>query len=54
MDHFTIEIASVPGREKLVAEIWYKNTMIAEINQELSFLEIELFQTGKLNFTFED
>jgi hypothetical protein len=30
----TVEIASVPDREALVAEIWDNDRMIAEINRE--------------------
>lgn len=31
---YTIEIASVPDKENLVAEIWIDGTMIAEISQD--------------------
>ena len=43
-NHFEIVVASVPEKEKLVAEIWYKNIFIAEINQDESVLTIELYE----------
>lgn len=43
MNKFRIEITSVPDREKLVAEIWLSENLIAEINQEAGELQIEFF-----------
>lgn len=43
MIDFSIEIASPPDRECLVAEIWYKNQMIAELNQEKDDLELVFY-----------
>lgn len=41
---YDILIVSSEGRKKVVAEIWYNNSMIVEINQEKNAkLEIELF-----------
>ena len=40
-----IVIASPLDREMLVAEIWFENTLIAEINQEHGDLEIGLYPT---------
>jgi hypothetical protein len=55
MNNFTIIIASPPDREKLVAEIWYKqNTMIAEINQENEKQEIILYTSEKSNFELDE
>ena len=34
MSKFNIELSSVPDRENLVAEIWYENKMVAEVNKE--------------------
>ena len=34
MKNFEITIASVPDMDDLVAEIWFQNHLIAEINQE--------------------
>ncbi|MBB4080020.1 hypothetical protein GGR28_002647 [Lewinella aquimaris] len=42
MMNITIEIASVPDRENLVAEIWAGDKMIAEITQE-DEVEIQFF-----------
>ena len=53
--NLTIEITSVPDKEQLVAEIWYMDYLIAEINQENNYLEIEFYTTKKnLKFSFED
>ncbi len=54
MDNFNIQIASVPDRENLVAEIWYSDTLVAEINQEKTDLEIEFFLSKKISFQFEE
>jgi DNA primase large subunit len=44
MNEFNIEIASVPDREELVAEIWYREELIIEISQEKSTkFEINLY-----------
>ena len=34
MKNFEITIASVPDMDNLVAEIWFQNYMVAEVNQE--------------------
>lgn len=39
-------IASVPHRERLVAEIWYDGVHIAEISQEGRELEVQLYSGG--------
>lgn len=43
MSNFKIEVTSVSDRGKLVVEMWYKENLIAEINQELESLEIEFY-----------
>lgn len=43
MKKLTIEITSPPDREDLVAEIWRKDQMIAEVNQESENLELEVY-----------
>ncbi len=53
MIDFSIEIASSPDREQLVAEIWYKNQMIAEINQEKEDLELEFYLKNNIAFNYE-
>ena len=50
MEKFKIEITSVPDREELVAEIWYNEFLICEINQESEFLEIEFYIDNKISF----
>lgn len=54
MNRFTIQIASLPDREKLVAEIWHAETHIAEINQENDYLEIEFYQLEKAKFSLDE
>ena len=56
MKNLTIEIASPPDRENLVAEIWLEDQMIAEINQENNNLELEIFikEKGKLKLNYDD
>lgn len=50
MSKFKIEISSVPDRGNLVAEIWYNEILIAEINQETEKLEIEFYLNEKITF----
>lgn len=45
MKKLTIEITSPPDREELVAEIWDKDQMIAELNQESENLELEVYSS---------
>lgn len=56
MKKLTIEIASPPDRENLVAEIWQGDEMIAEVNQESENLELEIFagENGKLKLKYDD
>ena len=37
------KLQSVPDRENLVAEIWLKDIMIAEVNHELKKLEVQIY-----------
>jgi hypothetical protein len=48
MTDYEILITSVPDREKLVAEIWLSDEMIAEINQDGESLEIEFYPNNKI------
>ncbi len=43
MDKYSIKIASVPDKEKLVVEIWYNNKMIAEISNKNKAFEIQFY-----------
>lgn len=54
MDKFRIQIASVPDRENLVAEVWHEDIMVAEINQERDQLEIELYPLKRLLFDYQE
>jgi hypothetical protein len=54
MSKFIIEITSVPDRENLVAEIWYDQNLIAEINQEKDDFEIDLYPYKKLTIGLQD
>jgi hypothetical protein len=55
MRNFRIQIASAPDREKLVAEIWYAEIFVAEINQEKTQnLEIEFYPGDKVTFDLNE
>jgi hypothetical protein len=54
MSKFKLEISSVPDREKLVAEIWYDEILVAEINQETEKLEIEFYLNKKIKFELNE
>lgn len=44
--NFTIEIASVPDRDDVVAEIWWGDAMVAELHRGASGgAEIEIYAT---------
>ena len=43
MNELNVQITSVPDRENLVAEIWLKDIMIAEVNHELKKLEVQIY-----------
>ena len=47
MKNFRITVNSLPDRENLVAEIYYKYEQIAEINQETKELIIQLYAPCK-------
>jgi hypothetical protein len=46
MNEFKMQISSPTNREKLVVEILYKDSIIAEINQEKESLEIEVYSSS--------
>jgi len=54
MNKFKIEIASVSDRDKLVAEIWFGESLIAEVNQENDQLQIEFYSIQKKVFDLND
>ena len=54
MEKIKIQIASVPDRDKLVAEMWFLDNLIAEINQEGKSFEIELYISKPLKFSLKD
>lgn len=54
MSKFKIEISSVPDREKLVAEIWHNEKLVAEINQDSENLEIEFYLNDRINFDLDE
>jgi hypothetical protein len=45
----TITIASVPDREKLVAELWYDQELWGEISQETGELLLEVYLNPSRN-----
>ncbi len=54
MKEFEILITSPPDRENLVAEIWYNEILVAEINQETEKLEIEFYLNDKIIFELDE
>lgn len=48
---FSIEITSVIDRDELVAEIWWKDEMFAEIHQDME-VKIEIYSRGLKNWEF--
>jgi len=43
MENFRITVNSLPDRENLVAEIYYKHYQVAEISQETNELLIQIY-----------
>ena len=54
MSRFEIEVSSVPDRKNLVAEVWYDEILVAEINQETKKMEIEFYLNEKITFDLND
>jgi len=54
MSKFNIELLSVPDRENLVAEIWYENKMVAEVNKETEKFVIEFCLDEKISFMLDE
>ena len=54
MSEFNIELSSVPDREKLVAEIWYGEKMIAEVNKESGRFVVEFYFDGTISFMLDE
>lgn len=54
MSKFNIELSSAPDRENLVAEIWYEEKMIAEVNNESGKFVIEFYFDGKISFMLDE
>jgi len=49
-----IIIASLPDREKLVAELWYENKQWGELSQEQDIIKLELYSNpGDKYWIFE-
>jgi hypothetical protein len=41
--NFTVEIASVPDRDEVVAEVWWGDTMVAEMRRVKGQLLIDIY-----------
>jgi hypothetical protein len=54
MNTFKIEITSVPDRANLVAEIWFGENLIAEVNHESDEPVIKLYSSQKMVFDLGD
>ena len=50
MNKFKIEITSPPDRDNLVAEIWFGDNHVGEINTESGDYEIELYKPVKMEY----
>ncbi len=46
----TITIASLPDREKLVAELWYNQELWGEISQDTGELILEIYPNSSHHF----
>lgn len=53
---FTITITSAPDRDQLVAEIWYKESLVAAVNQERDKgdFALMLYPAGKQAYPYEE
>ncbi len=54
MNKLWIQIASPSYRDKLVAEIWFGDIHVAEINQDSEDLEIEIFDLERIKVPLKD
>lgn len=54
MKNFEILITNVPDRNNLVAEIWFNEILVAEINQDKPKLEIEFYLNEKASFELNE
>ncbi|HYD54774.1 MAG TPA: hypothetical protein VEA99_19225 [Gemmatimonadaceae bacterium] len=50
---FTIEIASVPDRDHVVAELWYGEEMVAELSREVGSLRLQLYPRASSHWEFD-
>ncbi len=46
-NNFTVEIASVPDRESLVAEIWLDDIMVAELSNRNGKAILEIYPNNR-------
>lgn len=53
MSEFKIEITSVSDRENLVAEVWYKDDLLCELNTENESLEVEFYLNKNNSYKFD-
>jgi len=55
MTEFTIEVASVPHRDELVAELWLGTEQVAELSQDGGALTLQMYPppSGRWEFEFE-
>jgi len=50
MDDFEILIMNCPDRDDLVADIYFKNSQVAQVFQEESVLKIQIFPSSDTDF----
>jgi len=55
MPNFSIEIASVPDRDEVVAELWFGSDQVAELSQDGGELTLQVFAapSGHWEFAYE-
>ena len=56
MNDLSITIASVPDRENVVAELWYKNQLWGELSYENNEFQLEIYPSSRgdaWNFNYE-
>lgn len=52
MKQLSIQILSVPHREKLIAEIQYNHYAIAEINYDYGYFQVEVFSYDNVQLMY--
>jgi hypothetical protein len=54
MNEFKLVVVSSPDRENLVAEIWLKNDLLAEISHETDTWKLNLYPVPHFSMELDD